>query len=383
MKQSVCALAACVMCAAPVAQAAEITWGTAQDTTASNDVLNTGTLIYALNGGVDSAKPTVNGVPFQGVTTLISVDPKNTDGMLGGGNTGDAAFDQLLNTAEYGGGSNRFVGNLLGPFTEGHSYNVQVVFCDQRENNVDRVMQFGSTNSVGLGTSTVDVEGDVGDDTVGSPFGQYTIGTFVADGDDPDLTLEPLGFANTHWNAMQVRDVSSIHIVNAGFENPTHGNNDGTDPIGWTVIESSVGAQPERQVRTRNNARRSGEMGLHLNAGGSSPDGQLWQAVTTEPRQRYVLSVWSKANTATLNQNFKIDVRDGTGTNGVVLGSLSSDGAITDAWTKFSTNLVVASSTSTIHISDVTTSGGNSSDIWLDDITMVESPFPGTFLLVR
>jgi len=275
------------------------------------------------------------------------------------------------------------VGDLLGPFTADHTYNVQVFFCDQRgAAGMDRVMQFGSTNSLGLGSSTVDVEGDVGDDTIGPPFGQYAIGSFVADGDDPELTLDALGFSNTHWNAMQVRDVSSIHIVNAGFENPTHTGNDGTDPIGWTVIESGVGAQPEKQVRTRNNAKRSGEMGLHLNAGNSAYHGQLWQAVSTQPRQRYVLSIWAKANKIVAAQNFAIEVRDGMGTNGVVLGTLTSGGAITQTWTEFSTNVVVASSASTIHISDTTT-GGSSTDIWLDDITMVANPFAGSLLIVR
>ena len=114
----------CRRCAAPRARSAEIVWGPATDTTTSNDVFNVGTLVYALNGGVDSVRPTVNGVPFQGVTELIPVAPGNTGSMLGGGSTGDAAFDQLLNTAEYGGGANRLAGNLLGPFTEGHAYNV-------------------------------------------------------------------------------------------------------------------------------------------------------------------------------------------------------------------------------------------------------------------
>ena len=88
-----------------------ITWGSATAVSTSNDVSITGTLVEAYNAGSSTAggtgsatTETVNGVTFVGTALLLPEDPpKSTDAYSG--NTGDTAYNALLSSIDYGGGT--------------------------------------------------------------------------------------------------------------------------------------------------------------------------------------------------------------------------------------------------------------------------------------
>ncbi|MGC6465750.1 MAG: PEP-CTERM sorting domain-containing protein [Akkermansiaceae bacterium] len=183
-----------------LSQAAVISWGAATDTTSAADVSVNGTSLSALNGGASNV--TVNGVSFTG-SDLLAGSPVGV-GLLGGGTTGDTGFNSLLDEVDFGGGTGVSVIDL-GAFTSGNTIEIQVFFTDQRSAQQDRVMRYGSST----GGGTVDLEASPNNANT-APFGQYAIGTFVADGTDPDLTLAPQGFGNAHFTAIQVRDLGVI-----------------------------------------------------------------------------------------------------------------------------------------------------------------------------
>jgi hypothetical protein len=177
--------------------AAVISWGAATNITSTTDISTSGTSLVAHNGGASNV--TVNTVPFTAADLLagsgVSV------GQLAGGTTGDAGLNTLLDEVDFGGGGG-LVSSDLGSFTSGNTIEVQVFFTDQRTGQQDRVMQYGSST----GGGTVNLEANP-DNTTGSPFGSFATGTFVADGSDPDLTLDAQEFGNAHFSAIQVRDL--------------------------------------------------------------------------------------------------------------------------------------------------------------------------------
>ncbi|YCM46516.1 hypothetical protein V2O64_10845 [Verrucomicrobiaceae bacterium 227] len=197
MKHTITTLASITLLAS--SHAAVISWGTATGITGISDISTNGTSLVAHNGGASDV--TVNTVPFTAADLLagsgVSV------GQLAGGTTGDAGLDTLLNEVDFGGGGS-LVSIDLGSFTSGNTIEIQIFFTDQRTGQQDRVMQFGSST----GGGTVDLEANP-DNTTGSPFGSFATGTFVADGTDPDLTLAPQGFGNSHFSAIQIRDLGS------------------------------------------------------------------------------------------------------------------------------------------------------------------------------
>lgn len=183
--------------------AATITWSSAQDTTSVADISTNGTLVSAFNGG--SASVTAGGVGFAAANPFGFA----TAGGFGVSGSGDAAFDQLLNSASFSfspTGAPVNSGTIdLGPFTSGDTYEVQVFFADQRVGLVDRTNRIGSIDTGGPG-ATVELDSDPNNDPT-SPFGQFAIGTFVADGEDPDLTFFGVNFNSAQVNAWQVRRV--------------------------------------------------------------------------------------------------------------------------------------------------------------------------------
>lgn len=167
----------------------------------------------------------------------------------------------------------------------------------------------------------------------------------------------------------------AVIIQNPGFEDPTHTRNDGTDPNNWTVIESTGGSNAVRQVRTKNDFERSGEMGVSLGAGNSNHDGELWQAVTTVASQQYTFSVWARNINGNGKQAFTVNLRDGSGTGGSVLGSKSvttSDLATT--YTEYTVDFTASSTTTTIHIIDDGTAASDNNDVYLDDVSIIPEP---------
>lgn len=190
--------AAGLLTSSMLSSAAVIAWGAATDTTAATNVSTNGTLVQA--NAENNVASTVNGVTFAASNSLGTINA----GQLNGGTTGDAGFDTLLDNLSFGGGTSTTID--LGAFTSGNVYEVQVFYTDQRVGGLnDRVMTYGSST----GGGTVDLEADP-NNAAGSPFGQFAIGTFTADGTDPDLSLATNGFGNAHITAWQVRDITPV-----------------------------------------------------------------------------------------------------------------------------------------------------------------------------
>jgi choline-sulfatase len=168
--------------------AAPITWGPATDVSAASDVSTNGLTLEAVNAAADTntADLTVNGVVFGSTGEVLDLD-STIDAYSG--STGDAAYDALLSSVDYGGGGALFTVALGGGILEvGSPYEIQVWFIDTRNS---RVMQFGDGNS-----NAVDLA---------STPGQYAIGTFTADGTNQSLSFDAQGFGNAHINAYQIR----------------------------------------------------------------------------------------------------------------------------------------------------------------------------------
>ncbi len=181
----------------PTVDAATITWSGAQDTTSVADISSNGASVGAFNGGQTTV--TAGGVTF------VNANPFGFASLSGfsSGNTGDVAFNQLLASASFSPASGNPGTIDLGSFTPGSLYEVQVFFLDQRPAQNDRTNRIGSIDTGGPG-ATVDLESDPNNDLT-APFGQFAIGTFTADGDDPDLTVFGTDFASAQINAWQVR----------------------------------------------------------------------------------------------------------------------------------------------------------------------------------
>ena len=195
--------------------AAPITWGipvaVSTGTGNSADVSTNGTLVEAYNGAVTSyagGNKTVNGVTFIATTNLL---PSNASSIIDfsiGTNGGDANYDAILSTADYGGGDSTTItigdgdGNssVTGPglLEIGKPYEIQVWFVDDRPTTNARVMGYASSSS----GSKVNVND------------QYVIGTFTADATTQALFLDTVSsaagdsFGNAHLTAYQIRAIN-------------------------------------------------------------------------------------------------------------------------------------------------------------------------------
>ena len=191
---------------AGVASGASISWGSAQDTTASaaDDIVDGGAVVLAINGHNFSndangpADVTLDGVLFSGESFLGQ--NFNLAGLLDGATTGDADYDALLNNASIvngGSPSNANTVYSIAGLTGGTDYYVQVWFADERSDT--RTMTYGD-NEVAESTVSVAAFGANG-------FGQFAVGTFEADGSTQDLRLQSVGFGRGHITAILVREV--------------------------------------------------------------------------------------------------------------------------------------------------------------------------------
>lgn len=166
---------------------------------------------------------------------------------------------------------------------------------------------------------------------------------------------------------------AAVTILNPGFEAPNHTANNGTNPNDWTVVESNIGGNTDRQVRTRNTNARTGNLSLQLGAGNSNHDGELYQTVTTEINQEYTFSIWARKLNLTTNQNIAIDLLQGTGITGLSLASIDTGGDLTEEYLEYTVNFTATSTDTTIWIRDVSTSASSDgNDIFLDDVSIVE-----------
>ena len=189
-----------------------ITFSSAQDTTAVTDISLNGSLVSAFNGGTTTT--TVNGVQFVASSPFGTGGPGFSTGNTAflGTTTGDAGFDRLLGEASFTFSTSLDVSLRtidLGAFTTGRTYELQVFFTDQRSNSNDRLMRFSSTDGVLMGGSAVSLESDPNNAT-SSPFGQFAIGTFVADGNNPDLVIKGLSANSAQINGWQIRDITAV-----------------------------------------------------------------------------------------------------------------------------------------------------------------------------
>lgn len=196
--------------------AALISWGSATDIATASDVLTSGGSVEAINGGGGGAVA-VNGVSF--AASGGSILGGFSSGLFAG-DTGTATYNTLLDTVDFGGGAGVSTVSIGGgALTAGNVYQVQVWFTDDR-GSADRVMTFGDGDGGGIGNS-VNLAGSA-TQTTGVP-GQYAIGTFTASGTSQDLTMDPIGFGNSHISAYQVREVTvdaSGTVTNTGGTNP-------------------------------------------------------------------------------------------------------------------------------------------------------------------
>ncbi|MBK1884305.1 PEP-CTERM sorting domain-containing protein [Luteolibacter pohnpeiensis] len=206
-KKSIATFIASAALLTAAANAAVITWGSVEDTTGISVVSTNGTLVSAYNGGASSV--VINGDTWVANNVLGSLQAS----MMGGGTTDDTDFTTLLTQATFGGGSGQ-TSIDLGTFVVGRTYEIQIFFVDQRTTSTglnDRVMAYSSTDSTGAIGDTVLLEADP-NNSLDSPYGQYVIGTFTADGSDPDLVLQPYlaSFGNSHIAAWQIRDITAV-----------------------------------------------------------------------------------------------------------------------------------------------------------------------------
>ena len=177
------------------ANAATITWGTAQDinigATGGTDVSTQGSLVAALNVGDTNNSPTVNGVVFAADDGSSSINPAgNAYDFANPGDFADADYDVLLHRAV------SYTQSItLNSLTSGQEYLVQVWGNDSRN----------------LGTTdrhyTLDGAGDIYVSAAGTDaVGQTIIGTFVADATSQTITLA--GYNGT-------ADMADAVVVNA------------------------------------------------------------------------------------------------------------------------------------------------------------------------
>ena len=189
---------------------APITWEPVSDTVDPSVVITEGALIEAVNGSAVAGVVTVNGINFSPSDTLLPNGAANV--ALSGQDTLDPGLNELLNSVEFGGGTATDITVGGGALVVGQAYTLQLFFTDLRPCCSGRVMTFGD----GVG-GTVDVTAS------GAPgtFGQFAVGTFMADGPDQTLSLTANGFGNVHLNGYQIRSAFPPPVVEVFSASPS------------------------------------------------------------------------------------------------------------------------------------------------------------------
>ena len=185
---------ACLLHGSPT-QAGDINWSSPMDVTGISDLLVTGGgVVSAFNGGDSSV--VLSGINF-GATDLLTGQPTGS-GLLNGASTGNLNYNTLLDTVDWGGGTNASSITLGdgGLLTAGRSYTLQVWYTDKRNT---RTMRYGDGATP---SNTVELNGNAGS------YGQYVTGTFTATGSTQTLTLAPQGFGNAHFNALLLQNTA-------------------------------------------------------------------------------------------------------------------------------------------------------------------------------
>jgi fibronectin type 3 domain-containing protein len=197
------------------ASAADVNWGAATLITADSDVSTSGTLVYAYNW--NSTDATLNGVTFTGTRSVSTVDtnlvltpapsfPLVCD--LPAGYTSQSMsisqqYQNLLGGAAYSDYAGDYFTVQLNNLVVGHIYQVQIWSCDSYYDQASTTVSDPAGDSVTLKKNNNNGLGGAG---------QFTIGTFTADGPSLVLTLVGVGpfvpDKGAMLNALQVRDIS-------------------------------------------------------------------------------------------------------------------------------------------------------------------------------
>jgi hypothetical protein len=252
--------AAALLAALSSAHAAPITWGTPLPVGTgagnSSDVSTAGTLVEAYNAAITSytgGNKTVNGVTFVVTTNLLPLNATSENDFSIATNGGDANYDAILSTADYGGGDSTTIvigdgdGNSsvngAGLLEIGKNYQIQVWFVDDRVSSNARTMGFASSSTA--------AKVNLND--------QHVIGTFTADATTQTLFLDTVSsaagdaFGNAHLTAYQIRKLAApsppaVTIFGSGTtsekSNTVHlsfsGDVSGLDASDFTVVNGTV-----------------------------------------------------------------------------------------------------------------------------------------------
>ena len=171
-------------------QGAVITWGTPTDVSAGSDISTSGTLIEAVNlahSTLAGGTQVINGVTFTNDGSLLN---GNTTSDQFAGNTGDAGYDAILSTFDFG--SQTLISLGGGNLEIGKDYEIQLFWA-----------YAGWLHGYGDGNGN-NVELD-------SP--EWVIGTFTADATSQNLSLRTPNtdsWSNSHLNAYQIRDITPV-----------------------------------------------------------------------------------------------------------------------------------------------------------------------------
>jgi autotransporter-associated beta strand protein len=226
------------------ARAAVINWSAPATIAGDSDVDTSGTLVAACS--LNTANVLINGVQFTqnpgtpGLTALtnaagvtcfqLSVFTSHYAAFNGAAapfNTLSANYQTLLASGIYGGsisGTRAIAVPVITAvnLTFGHRYEIQVWADDSRTGraatNYATVFGAGGGNNVALYYNSIGALGGVG---------QYTIGTFVADGTTQSFSIMgsiASGMADTYLNAVQLRDLGPA-TFGIGYWNGLAGDN--------------------------------------------------------------------------------------------------------------------------------------------------------------
>jgi hypothetical protein len=262
----------CLIAAAHPSGAAPITWGTPvavrTGTGNSADVSTQGTLVEAFNAAISSytgGNKTVNGVTFVATTNLLPSNATTVNDFSIATNGGDANYDAILSTADYGGGDSTTIiigdgdGNSsvngAGLLEIGKKYQIQVWFVDDRS--------FSDARTMGFASSSTAAKVNLND--------QYVIGTFTADATTQTLFLDTVSsaagdtFGNAHLTAYQIRALApaadpSVTLYGSGTTSAKSNTVylsfssevSGLDAADFTVVNGTVShVQPTGRSRSK------------------------------------------------------------------------------------------------------------------------------------
>ena len=172
-----------------VARAADVLWDSPQPITGPGDIIADGDLIAAVNEGNSTLVVDPGGL---NLTFAAGNDFPNSPFNSGNLGSGDAAFDSVLNQADWGGTGANPHSFAIGGLDVGDTYDIQMFVSDIRSCCNGRSMQITG----GANTANVYMG-----DNAGSPSApQYVVGTFTA-----DATSQSFSFLGTHPSAGNLR----------------------------------------------------------------------------------------------------------------------------------------------------------------------------------